>query len=207
MNFEDGYNSLVSVSAKNITGNDFEILQNSETIMGNKTVESIFSLDANNDVCAYGTSQNRFRLIEGGYEITSFSFMSSGIYYNVKKNIVIAIKHHSISPKKFNFQIIRFDDSMEIYYTSDILETSFDSEESEKEIGFFKINDSSFALFYGKGYYTVTYKNNQLQSGQDMLVNMVEPFNGDYSAIGFSKTGGAEGQTVKVYVPWENSET
>lgn len=202
-------NVFESITVTNITDYDFNVTNKANYgEPGNLRLGVVIAVDPLRNIRAYSNSydgdQRHYTLEEGEYSIKSFLFLDSEAYFNINRNVIISIERNE---KLINFQALRYDDDAKNIFMSNVLSKDVGLSSKVKNKGIFKINDNSFALFYGAGYYVVTYKNNQLQSGQDMLVNMVEPFNGDYSAIGFSKTGGTAGQTVKVYVPWEVNVT
>ena len=71
--------------------------------------------------------------------------------------------------------------------------------------GILNIGDNNYLLLSGKGYIAFHYEEKNVSKGMTENLNTVKPYNGTNKAMGFAKTGGNSGETVKVYVPWEDN--
>ena len=71
--------------------------------------------------------------------------------------------------------------------------------------GVVNVGNNNYLCLGGMGYVAVHYEDHTVSKGMTENLNTVKPYDGTNKAIGFAKTGGNAGETVKVYVPWEDN--
>ncbi|MCD7724279.1 MAG: hypothetical protein LUI12_01780 [Clostridiales bacterium] len=67
--------------------------------------------------------------------------------------------------------------------------------------GFMDLGDDIYLALVSTGYFCFYYKDGVIAEGYPELPNTVKTYDGTSTAIGFAKTGGDSGETIKVYTP------
>lgn len=119
------------------------------------------------------------------------------------------INNIGLGTSRFNYNFIarvfHYDETSDSINTSNPVEL-YDREKlsgtvSYNIFGVLDIGNGDYLLFVHKGYVAFHYEDGVLDQGLTGNLNVVEKYDGFGKTLGFAKTGGFSGETIKVYVP------
>lgn len=130
-------------------------------------------------------------------------------FYNIKENTLIIMgKKYSYS-SNFYIQSLEYIPVSNKYVLSEKREININTVVYSKEQGnYINLGENIFLLFTEKGYYCIYYNNGELVNGMPIeptLTVQKHYQNSDNTIIGIAKTGGSNGDTIEVYIPYTNS--
>lgn len=112
----------------------------------------------------------------------------------------IAIYYNKDGTTNTYMKILNYNKEMQTHELSNEFAFPSKNPRATNSGGIMTIGGNKYLMLVGKGYYCFTYENDTITDGTESHWIVAEYEKGN--ALGFAKTGGTEGQTIKVYVPW-----